>query len=114
MSKGNAVKQRREFRSPAQWRAILERFDSTDLTVVEFCRQQGLCVSNFYRWRQLLASGKPTRVPRAMGVDRQGGLSAPTFVELPAACSAPSRFAATPRWHIELDLGDGIVLRLAR
>ena len=109
MSKSIALKKPRECRSRDQWRETFERFDAEDLTVVAFCRQQGLCVSNFYRWRQLLAARKPTRIQPAVAVDQRDRAPAPSFVALPAmGCPA------TSRWHIELDLGDGVVLRLAR
>ena len=45
MSKSIAVKKPREFRSRDQWRETFEHFDAGDLTIVAFCRQQGLCVS---------------------------------------------------------------------
>ena len=83
-------------RSSAQWRELFARFDTSGLTIVEFCRRHELCVSSFYRWRQAVSDTLPTSV------------MAP-FVELPPV-SSPN----THRWQIELDLGDGVVLRLAR
>ncbi len=114
MSQSVVVKQR-VFRSPAQWRDLLARFDAGGLTAVTFCRQQGLSISNFYRWRQALASRtKAKNVRRYVGVDQQALMSAPAFVELPAALGASPGFPPPQRWRIELDLGDGVVLRLAR
>ena len=46
------------------WRRRLERFEDSDLTVVEFCRVEGVSVPSFYQWRRRLAS---PRAPRAVG-----------------------------------------------
>ena len=83
-------------RSSARWQELFARYDASGLTVVEFCRRHELCVSSFYRWRQAPSDALPvsTMMP---------------FVELPPAASP-----ITQRWQIELDLGDGVVLRLAR
>ena len=84
-------------RSTEQWRTLLAAFAGSGLTVDAFCRQNDLCASSFHRWRQALAV--PTR--KAL-------MPAAQFIELSPA-SAPA-----PRWQFELDLGDGIVLRMAR
>jgi hypothetical protein len=33
------------------WRAILERFSRSDLTVLAFCQQEAVSVASFYLWR---------------------------------------------------------------
>ena len=83
-------------RSSAQWQELFARYDASGLTVVEFCRRHEVCVSSFYRWRQAVSDTLPVSA------------MAP-FVELPRAAGP-----ITQRWQIELDLGDGVVLRLAR
>ena len=49
-------------RSSAQWRELFARYDTSGLTIVEFCRRHGLCVSSFYRWRQAVSDTLPTSV----------------------------------------------------
>lgn len=111
MSTGS--KKQRVHRSAAQWRELFARFDASDRTVVDFCREQGLSAANFYRWRQGLSSRKQhSATRRRVSVVAQTAMPAPAFVELPVV-PLPD-FAAPPRWHIELDLGDGVVLRIAR
>ena len=81
----------------AHWQSLIDRFNAGDLGVADFCRQHKVAQSSFVRWRSRLAKAV---VPM---------ISAPMFVELPRAPQA-----SAPRWQIELDLGDGLVLRIAR
>ena len=91
------VVQRRTRRSSAQWQEILDRFHGSGSTAVDYCHLQGVNPTCFDRWRRKLSGRKADRVVM------------PSFVELPATSFAPAS-----RWQIELDLGDGVVLRLAR
>lgn len=109
----NGSKKQRVYRSAAAWRELLARFDASELTVVDFCREQRLSASNFYRWRQGLSSRKQHSTRRRrVSVVAQAAMPPPAFVELPVV--PPPGFTPPPRWHIELDLGDGVVLRIAR
>jgi len=83
---------RRVRRTEQQWREILEQFEASGLSSRAFCRREQLVVSSLQRWRSRLS-----RVP------------APQFVQL-----APSSNPATPsaRWALELELPDGMRLRL--
>jgi len=45
------------------WRGRLGRFRNSDLTVTEFCRQEGVSVASFYHWRKRLE--KPRKTKRA-------------------------------------------------
>jgi len=45
------------------WQERFTRFSSTDLTVAEFCRREGVSTPSFYRWRKL-ASPPSNRSPR--------------------------------------------------
>ena len=83
--------------SSSQWQAMLAEFTSSGLTVAAFCRDRGVSPATFYLWRQRLSSAPPL-------------VSSPTFLELPGVAVLPSAM----RWQIELELGDGIILRLAR
>ena len=75
---------------------MLAEFTRSGLTVAAFCRDRGVGLATFYLWRQRLSSAPP--------------VSSPTFLELPGVSVLPQAM----RWQIELELGDGIVLRLAR
>lgn len=85
------------------WREIIERFDSSGLSVGEFCKREGLCVSSFKRWRPRVEAGSreleapPTTVP--------GG-----FVEL----GTIGRARDASRFEVRLDLGLGITLHIVR
>ena len=82
-----------------QWRERIERFAVSGQQVKVFCQAEGVSEAVFYRWRQRLRYGAP----------RAGG-----FIAVPAA---PTEGQARPRgrpWELRLDLGDGLVLHLAR
>lgn len=90
-------------RSRQQWRALIERFGASGLSVQAFCRRESISEVSFYRWR------------KALGGRGAGGAlvvqgSAPGFVSLGAVNARPLR----ERLELELDLGDGVVLHLVR
>ena len=85
-------------RTEAEWRAILERFEKSELSVSAFCRGAKLSRGSILQWRRRLARGTSR---------------APAFVEWiapPAAAEevepAPARGA-----ELELSLPGGVVLR---
>ena len=92
------IAKKRVRHSSAQWQQMLARFDAEGLSVVEFCRRNHVSPSSFHRWRQLLSGTTPVLAPVAS-----------SFLELPSIVTPRAG-----RWQIELELGDGIVLRLAR
>jgi len=78
-------------RTETEWVEILKRFQSSDLTVREFCRREGVSLSSFQRWRSRLRE-----------------TAAAEFVELvPAAASG----ALEPEWSLEIALPNGAQLR---
>lgn len=87
-------------RSRDQWRELLERFERSGQSREQFCRERGLTLSSFDRWRRQL--GK-TVAPR------QVSSGEPLFLEL-----APEVRASSGAWDVELQLGAGVVLRLRR
>jgi len=86
-------------RTEAEWRAVLERFEKSGLSVSAFCRRTKLPRGSFVKWRRRLA-GKPS--------------SSPAFVEWLAPSAAETETMATaPRGagEFELALPGGVVLR---
>ena len=76
-------------RSETEWSAILRKFDTSGLSVSEFCRREGLTPNSFKRWQQRLSSN---------GSERFVELVAP---ESTAACS----------WELEVSLPSGARLQ---
>jgi hypothetical protein len=81
----------RKRRSESEWTEILRRFESSDLTVREFCHREGLPLSSFQRWRS-----------------RIGPVSPAEFVEI-----VPAASVATPLsdWSLDIALPNGVQLR---
>ena len=42
------------------WPTVLQTFEDSGLSIATFCRQQGICRSLLYRWRQRLGAGAPS------------------------------------------------------
>ncbi len=84
-------------RRDEQWKDILERFDSSGLSVKAFCGAESISTASYYRWRQRL--GK-------VG-ERAQAIEGASFIEL-------GPLEGRPAWDIELELGGGLVLRLRR
>lgn len=114
-------KRRRRRLGEAGWRTLLGRFASSGLGVGAFCRGEGVSAASFYRWRHLLgetgtldsqvsvrpASGRGARVAdvHSMAADESTA-----FVDLGALTAA----ARGGRLELRIELGDGVVLHLAR
>jgi hypothetical protein len=79
-------------RSAAWWRPILERQESSGLSGAEFCQQNELPMSTFYRWRKRLTA--PTEAVAEGSV---------AFVELRAVEGA-GRDAEQPGVGVPLEL----------
>jgi len=86
-------KRRHPRRSAEQWRTIIERYESSDLSQVDFCRRENLSLTSFGRWRQ-----------RFLAEEGQSG-----FVELlPESSLVPQ---GDGNWTLEIDLPGGGSLR---
>lgn len=81
-----------------QWRERMKRFVASGQQVKAFCLAEGVSEAVFYRWRLRLRDD----APRAAG-----------FITVPAAATQNEAPKGTP-WELRLDLGDGLVLHLAR
>ena len=89
----------RSRRSRAQWRRLLDAQATSGLSQQAYCAQHHIAYSSFCRWKRELASVERTARPAGTT----------PFVEL--TVPAP---AAESRWEIELELGNGVFLRLRR
>ena len=84
-----------EFRSEAEWRALMADFERWEGSQVSFCEARGVSRKTFQVWR------------RRFGLTARGRRGKPGgFVEIAAGSG--------PGWDVELSLGDGVVLRLRR
>lgn len=90
----------RKHRSPAQWAALLSRFEHSGFSVSAFCAQESISVANFYRQRGLHRTDPADHAPA----------SAPAFVDLGAIGASD----VGARLEIKLDLGGGVVLHMVR
>ena len=90
------TKGKRIRRSPDQWSQVISDQRASGLSQVEFCKREGIALSTFARWRHRLS-----------GAEKATSGEAP-WIEL---SDLPGTRAG---WDIELDLGDGICLRLRR
>ena len=90
---------RRIRRSKDEWRELFARFEQSGQSIEQFCAQQNLALSTFSRWRQKLRS------------NCRGSQGSPeaVFVELSRG-DAPC--AVVSPWDVELQLGNGMFLRL--
>ena len=85
---------RRIRRSPEQWEQILDELKASGLDRKAFCEQKGLRREALRRAERRLSGKASAKMP---------------FVDI-----APVGVVPGCGWEVELELGDGLVLRLAR
>ena len=90
--------------SKAQWQQLIDAQQSSGLSQKVFCRQESLSIGTFPNWKRKLKDEEDSIIPST----DTGNPSSDPWIELPAAIPAN-----TP-WHIELDLGNGVCLRLSQ
>ena len=95
-------------RTTAQWRTLVQAYAKRTGTAQEFCQEHGVAVSTLDWWRRRLekASGSSGVRSKSRPIAAAQPVS---FIELPAIASV-----VRARWDIELELGEGMVLRLRR
>ena len=97
-------------RSAEQQRRLIGRFERSGLGQSEFCRREGINVGTFYSWRRKHqeAAHPMALVNRDSGEEsqRDGG----AWLELPVGDLSRDGGG----WDVELNLGEGITLRLSR
>jgi len=83
------------------WRERLTRFDKSNLTVRQFCRQEGISDAAFYRWRKRLRS----KVQRTKPGERSGD-------QLPAAVETFLPVSVSPAVFAEVEFPNGVRVRV--
>ena len=81
-------------RSRSDWEGLMSQYDSSKATQRAFCAQHNLAYSTFGWWRKKLRQSVSS-------------VQSVSLIELPVQ---PTAQAAA--WRLELDLGQGVVLRL--
>ena len=87
-------------RTPSEWQQLIEDQRASGLTQKAFCQEKQIAKATFGYWKRKLKQESPVV---------QGQLSDSPWIEL-SALQADS--SSTGHWQIELDLGNGICLRL--
>ena len=88
---------RRPRKIRSQWRAIISEFNQSHSPARVFCTDHDLAYGTFAKWRHHFA--KPS----------EKKIEPPGLIELiqPASSQPGSEY-----WHVELELGNGMTLRL--
>lgn len=81
-------------RSREQWQQLVQEQIDSGLNPADFCRRQSINLTSFGNWNRRL------KKESTVGSDTH-------WLELPA-----HPITSSPRWEIELDLGNGLCLRL--
>ncbi len=96
-------------RTAAKWQERIERYARSGLTRRAFCAQEGIGESTLGAWQRRLRSAAAA-MPEAgqtPGLFTEVSLSESPGQPHPAEAQAPC-------WEVELDLGDGLCLRMRR
>ena len=102
------VAERREQRSAAQWREIVERQRDSGVTREAFCEAEGIGFQTFRRWESRL-TGRRRTAPAQKSEAR-----AVRFAEVAVAAEPRSDSQPPGGWDVELELGGGVCLRIRR
>ena len=90
--------------SEASWRQLIAQYETGSLTQKSFCQKHRISVSSFHKWRQRFKQNEDADhfidISRAIVPTQHKSQSA---VEL-----------ESPAWLVELELGQGMVLRVRR
>ncbi len=90
-------------RTPDQWQSFFDRFEESGQSRDQFCREQGISLSSFSRWRTKL---------RKQTLVKPASCASPVFTELTSALQAEG--SPVSGWDIELQLGADVLIRLRR
>jgi hypothetical protein len=85
-------------RSSEEWQYLVDKQSQSDLTQKRFCEAHGVTPATFSYWKRKLVTRSSNDTESAW-LDLSSGLNSVVGGE-------------NPHWKIQLDLGNGIVLRL--
>ncbi len=85
----------RRRRTRAQWQRVLAAQETSGLSQQAFCARHHIAYSSFCRWKREFSRLEPP--------------TSPAFIEL-----TPAAPATRTDWDVELELGEGVYLRLRR
>ncbi|MCP3688955.1 MAG: hypothetical protein GY784_11115 [Gammaproteobacteria bacterium] len=88
---------RRPRKTRSQWQDIITDFNHSHLPARTFCSNHDLAYGTFAKWRNRLAKPSQNKTKPAK------------LIELIQPTSSQS---VTDNWHVELELGNGMTLRL--
>jgi len=91
-------------RSESTWRELFARHAASGISVLEFCRSEGINPGVFRRWRSILNGG----VERESKQAGTGAKAVAPFIDIGALAAGQSRF------EVRLELGAGMILSIAR
>ena len=95
---------RRIKRSKSTWQEIFARYAGSGLSVLEFCRGEGINPGVFRRWRSVMnGAGKAAKV-----TTRAVAKPLAPFIDIGGIDAGRSRF------EVRLELGSGMTLSIAR
>ncbi len=80
------------------WKMVLETYKSSNLSIHQFCKQEGLHEWAFYSWRRKLAGQQPQKFVTPTTPDN------PAFIEVPVIRPKPQ--------PLELILRSGHILKI--
>ena len=100
---------RRKVRTVGQWREIVKRFYSGSVGAAEFCRQEQISTSVFYKWRGKLAGEAGAASTMTGPLVDLGILPSAKMITAPKAPRDVSQ-----RFRVHIDLGGGMQLTIER
>lgn len=104
--------------SASNWQGLMSEYESSDLSQRVFCAQRGLAHSAFGYWRKRLrdlkqADGAASPLMELTPISPLS-LTPPSSLPMPTSPSSPAPLPMIDPtvWRVELDLGQGVILRL--
>jgi transposase-like protein len=88
-------------RKESQWRELIAGYEQSGLTLEAYCRHHRIASSGFYTWRKRLQEEAPAQAGEGRLIEITPHLQTHTL--------STSQHSGL---HIELDLGQGCVLRI--
>jgi len=78
----------------ATWSVLLEGYESSDLSIKDYCLSRGISAASFYQWRKRLSEDKNTAQTLFSPIELSSKPTGGVIVELPGGISL--RFVALP------------------